>query len=201
MGLTTKLKFTNFKNNNKKSELKESLKRAKEYLSIVESIERTGQFTREQENWLLQNCRLLDEEMNELNFQQLEPGMSDAYRTFFHMRHPIATFPNYLKAKLPFDKRFLISTLRNNLNGYIKKVEDLTKNPKKMKELSNTKKRNPSKIIKFDKIKLIELIFAGLFITSVILLISSNTFIYGFILNIISVVVILILSFFNWEEI
>ncbi|KKL15200.1 hypothetical protein LCGC14_2508000, partial [marine sediment metagenome] len=51
----------------------------KTYLSIVESIEGTKKFTGEQENWLFQNCRLLDEEMTELNFPQLEPAMSDAY--------------------------------------------------------------------------------------------------------------------------
>ncbi|KKK44525.1 hypothetical protein LCGC14_0757170 [marine sediment metagenome] len=61
MALTTKLKFLNFKNNYKESKLKNSLERAKTYLSIIESIDKTEQFTREQENWLLKNCRLLQE--------------------------------------------------------------------------------------------------------------------------------------------
>ncbi len=187
--------------NHMKPNLNNTLERAKAYLLIIENIERTRQFTKEEENWLFQNCRLLDEEMTELNFPQLEPAMSDAYRTFFHMSHPIATFPNYLRARLPMDNRFIISALKNNLNGYIQKVDDLIKNPKKLKELTKEKRKKAFRIIKFDKIKLIELIFIGFFITSVILLINTNTFIYGFILNIISVVSILILSFINWEEI
>ena len=196
-----KSKFLRLRNNIKETKLKESLERANIYLSIVESIERTRQITRDQENWLFQNCRLLDEEMNELNFPQLEPAMADAYRTFFRMEHPIATFPNYLKARLPMDERVIYSTLKTNLNGYIQKVEDLIKFPKKFKELTKEKRKMVLRIIRFDKIKLIELIFAGFFITSVVLLININTFIYGFILNIISALAILILSFINWEEI
>jgi len=200
MALTTKLKFLKFKISNK--ELKESLKRAKTYLSIVESIERTGQFTREQENWLLQNCRLLDEEMESLKFGQVEPALNNANgRTLFIMKHPIGTFPNYLKASLPLDESFIYSALKSNLNRYIQLVEDYIKYPKKLKKISKEKRKKTYRIIKFDKIKLIELIFAGLFITSVVLLINTNTFIYGFILNIISFITILILSFINWEEI
>lgn len=201
MAITTKLKFLNFKNNNRESKLNDTLERAKTYLSIVESIERTRQITLEQENWLFQNCRVLDEEMTELKFPQLEPAMADAYRTYFQMSHPIATFPTYLKGRFPMDERYIYSALKNNLNGFIQKVEDLIKNPKKFKELSKENRNKVFKILKFDKIKLIELIFAGLFITSVMLLINTNTFIFGFILNIISVLAILILSFINWEEI
>ena len=181
--------------------LKNTLERAKTYLSIVESIDRKRQITGEQENWLFQNCRLLDEEMTELNFPQLEPGMSDAYRTIFRMEHPIATFPSYLKTGFPMDERVIHSALKTNLNRYIQKVEDYIKYPKKLKKRAKEKRKKVHRIINFDKIKQIELIFMGLFITSVILLIDSNTFIYGFILNIISVVAILILSFINWEEI
>lgn len=182
------------------SKLKNSLERAKKYLLIVENIERTGQFTREEENWLFQNCRLLDEEMTELNFPQLEPAMSDAHRTFFRMEHPIATFPNYLKARLPMDERFIFSALKNNLNGYIQKVEDLLRNPKKLKSISKEKKKKIFRIIGFNKIKAIELIFVAPFIASIILMINKNTFIYGFILNIISFFVILIISLIKWEE-
>lgn len=182
------------------SKLKNSLERAKTYLSIVESIEKTGQITGEQENWLFQNCRLLDEEMTELNFPQLEPAMSDAYRTYFQMEHPIATFPSYLKTRLPMDERVIYSALKTNLNGYIQKVEDLLRNPKKLKSISKEKKTKILRIIGFNKIKAIELIFVALYITSIILLINEITFIYGFIINIISVVTIVIISLLNWEE-
>ena len=181
--------------------LKNTLERAKTYLSIVESIDRTKQITREQENWLFQNCRLLDEEMTELNFRQLEPGMKDAYRTIFRMKHLIATFPSFLETGLPMDERIVHSALKSNLNRYIQIVEDYIKYPKKLKKRAKEKRKKVHRIINFDKIKLIELIFVCLYITSVVLLINSNTFIYGFILNIISVVAILILSFINWEEI
>lgn len=137
--------------------------------------------------------------MKEINFQQLEPGISDVDKTYFHMRDPIATFPIYLRGRFPMDEKFIYSTLKNNLNGYIQKIEDLINNPKKLKELINQKKKIPLRVIKFDKVKLIEFFFAGFFITSIILLTNLNTFIYGFILNIISVVVILILSFINLE--
>jgi hypothetical protein len=182
------------------SKLKNSLERAKTYLSIVESIERTRQFTREEENWLFQNSRLLDEELKELNFRQLEPAMSDANRTFFRVEHPIATFPNYLKTGFPLDERFIYSALKNNLNGYIQKVEDLISNPKKLKSITKEKKTKILRIIGFNKIKAIELIFVALYITSIILLINKITFIYGFIMNIISVVTIVIVSLLNWEE-
>ena len=182
--------------------LKNTLERAKTYLSIVEGIERTRQFSREEENWLLKNCRLLQEEMDSLKFAQVEPALNDAYgRTLFIMNHPIGTFPNYLRAKLPLDERFIYSALKSNLNRYIQIVEDYIKYPKKLKKISKEKRKKAYRIINFDKIKLIGLIFVGLFITSVVLLINSNTFIYGFILNIISFVAILILSFINWEEI
>lgn len=188
--------------NHKESKLNDTLERANTYLSIVENLEKTGQFSKEEENWLFQNCRLLDEEMNESNFRQMEVGMQDGYgRRLFNIKDLISIFPTYLKTGFPMDESFIYSALKNNLNGYIQKVEDLVKNPKKLKEFSKEKKKNVLRIIKFDKIKLIELIFVGLFITSVVLLINSNTFIYGFILNIISVVAILILSFINWEEI
>jgi len=75
------------------------------------------------------------------------------------MRHPIATFPNYLKARLPMDERFIFSVLKNNLNRYIQLVMDLIKNPKKFKELTKEKRKKVLRIIKFDKIKLIELFF------------------------------------------
>ena len=182
-----------------KSKLKNTLERAKTYLSIVESIEGTKKFTGEQENWLFQNCRLLDEEMTELNFPQLEPGMANAYKTYFRMEHPIATFPNYLK-NFPMDERFIFSALKNNLNGYIQKVEDLISNPKKLKSISKEKKTKILRIIGFNKIKAIELIFVALYITSLILLINEITFIYGFSMNIISVVTIVIISLINWEE-
>lgn len=139
--------------------------------------------------------------MNELNFPQLEPAMADAYRIFFRMEHPIATFPNYLKTRVPMDKRFIYSAMKNNLNGYIQKVEDLISNPKKLKSITKEKKTKILRIIGFNKIKAIELIFVAPFITSIILMINENTFIYGFILNIFSFFVILIINLINWEEI
>lgn len=202
MALTTKLKFLNFKNNHNESKLNDTLERAKTYLSIVENLERTKQFSREQENWLFRNSRLLQDEMNELKFRQMEVGMQDGYgRRLFNIKNLISVFPTSLKAGFPMDESIIYSALKNNLNGYIQKVEDLIKNPKKFKELSKERRKKVLRILKFDKIKLIELIFAGFFITSVVLLINTNTFIYGFILNIISVLAILILSFINWEEI
>ena len=182
--------------------LKNTLERAKTYLSIVESIERTERFTREQENWLLKNCRLLQEEMDSLKFRQVEPALNNANgRRLFIMKQPIGTFPNYLKASLPLDDSFIYSALKINLNRFIQIVEDYIEYPKKLKKKAKEKRKKTHRIINFDKIKLIELIFVCLYITSVVLLINSNTFIYGFILNIISVVAILILSFINWEEI
>ncbi len=56
----TKSKILRLRNNTKETKLKESLGRAKIYLSVVESIERTRQITKDQENWLFENCRLLD---------------------------------------------------------------------------------------------------------------------------------------------
>ncbi|KKK44524.1 hypothetical protein LCGC14_0757180 [marine sediment metagenome] len=140
--------------------------------------------------------------MDSLKFGQVEPALNNANgRTLFIMKQPIGTFPNYLGADIPLDERFIYSALKSNLNRYIQLVEDYIKYPKKLKKISKEKRKKPYRIIKFDKIKLIELIFAGLFITSVVLLINTNTFIYGFILNLISVITILILSFINWEEI
>lgn len=183
------------------SKLKNTLERAKTYLLIVENLERTRQITGEQEKWLFQNCRLLDEEMNELNYPQLEPAMSDAYRTYFQMEHPIATFPSYLKTRPPMDEKVIYSALKTNLNGYIQKVEDLIKNPKKLKSISKEKEKKILRIIGYNKIKGIELIFVAPFILSIILMVNENTFIYGFILNIISFIAILIISLIEWEEI
>lgn len=183
------------------SKLKNSLERAKTYLSIVESIERTGQFSREQENWLFRNSRLLQDEIKELKFKQIEVGMANGYgRKLFMIKNLISVFPTYLKVGFPMDERVVYSALKNNLNGYIQKVEDLLRNPQKLKSISKEKEKKILKIIGFNKIKAIELIFVAPFIASIILMVNENTFIYGFILNIISFIVILIISLIEWEE-
>lgn len=182
------------------SKLKNSLERAKTYLSIIENIEKTRQYTEEQENWLFRNSRLLQDEMDDLKFKQLEPGMQDGFgRQLLRIRDIISTFPNYLKGSFPMDAKMIYSALKSNLSGYIQKIEELLKSSKDLESI--TKKKKLSRIIEFDKIKAIEIIFVGLYILSIILLINENTFVFGFIVNIISVVTILIISLINWKEI
>lgn len=184
------------------TDLRNSLIRAKKYLSIIENLERTEQFTIEQENWLFKNCRLLQDEMDGLKFKQLEPGMKNGFgRPLMRIRDIISTFPSFLKGGFPMDESYIFSAIKTNLNGYIQKIEELLKNTKKLKRVIKEKEKKISRIIEFDKIKAIELIFLGLYITSIILLINDTTFILGFIMNIISVLTILIISLINWEEI
>ena len=52
MAVITKNKLFNFMKNHMKPNLNNTLERAKAYLLIIENIERTRQFTKEEENWL-----------------------------------------------------------------------------------------------------------------------------------------------------
>ncbi len=102
--------------------------------------------------------------MDDLKFQQLEPGMQDGYgRTLIRIEKIIGTFPSYLKGRLPMDERFIFSALKSNLNGFISKIEELLKDPKKLKNLPKEKKKKILRIIEFNKIKAIELIFVALY--------------------------------------
>ena len=169
--------------------LKDSLEIAKEYLHIVEEIEIRGNYTKQEEDWLIRNCIKLQDDMEAIGFKQIKPGLKNGFgQTLYKIEKIVGVFPMFLRVPFPLDEHFIFSTLKANLHGYIRKVEELLKKPKKLK------KKKIGRIIEFDKIKAIELIFIGVYITSIIFLIIENSFIFGFILNLISVIAILIIS-------
>lgn len=183
-------------------DLRKSLERAEKYLSIVENLERTGKYTEVEYNWLSKNCRLLDEEMNELNFSQLETGMVDGYgKPLMRIRKVIVKFPNFLKVGFPMEERYIFSVIKGNLNGYIQKINELIENPQKLKDIFKDKKEREYKIVEFDKGKIIEILVLGFYVTSLFLILNNDLFIFGFILNLISVIAILIVSFIKWGKV
>jgi hypothetical protein len=181
--------------------LRHSLSRAKKYLSIVSSFEKTGRFSEEYYEWLSRNSRILEEEMIGLEYGIMEPGMQDGYgKRLYQMRGPISVFPSYLKTGFPIDKELIFPTLKLNLNVYIQKVEEILSNKSALKKVTKKEKFVEKRIAKFDKVKLIELIVVVFYGTSLFLLFDKDLFIYGFVLNIISVIAILFFSFIKWEE-
>ena len=92
-----------------------------------------------------------------------------------------------------------VSGIKSFLATYIQIIDDLLINDNNLKNFgkSNKTDKNQLKKLKMDKAKIIEIIFLGIYVSSLILLIEPKTLIYGLIMNIITVGIILVISFIS----
>ena len=184
-----------------KEKLRNSLRRAEKYLSILNSREASGKIISSDYRWLLENCIILQEDMEIVEFKQLEVGMMQGTgRMLYSMKNLISVYPNYLTVGFPLDEKLVISAMKSNLFGYIKKIKDILENPQEIKNLNQLEKKYRWEMMKFDKKKIIEIVFVGFFSLSLLLLLEDSTFIYGFIINLISGLLLFILNFIDLVE-
>lgn len=188
---------------NEIKDLSNYLKRAEKFLSYVISIREY--FTTKNESkldyeWMQNNCMLIQEHMNKIMPKQLGVGYSNGSgREISPTRYNlVATFLANLKQRLPEElKMTTINATEQNIISYIQKMKEMLEDPKKLKEMKKNKRY--WNIVEFDKTKVMEIIFFIGWVTSLPLLLDKDLFIYGFIMNLISGILMLILSFIKVE--
>ena len=114
----------------------------------------------------------------------------------------IGNFPILMSIKGTLGEAFLIiPAIEGALSTYIIMVDDILKNNEKLKLLLTKDKKNETKwkIIKEDKKSLFGF-FISLYIASFPFLFIPVTFIYGIIINIVSVSLILLVSFLSKSD-
>lgn len=117
-----------------KDKLKKRLERAFRYLEIVDKIRTQGQYAQSELNWIQANSKLLQKEM-----QKLDYGIIFYRRPFglgiFPRYQIIANFPVMLQTRGLTDEAVdLIPTVIQELQGYIQELKENVELPEKMKE-------------------------------------------------------------------
>ena len=188
---------------NEIKDLSNYLKRAEKFLSYVISIREYSTTKNEPEfdyEWMQNNCMLIQEHMNKIMPKQLGVGYSNGLgREISPTRYDlVATFLANLKQRLPNElKMSTISATEQNLRSYIQKMKEMLRDPKKLKEMKKNKRY--WNIVEFDKTKVMIIIFGIGWGASLPFLFDKYLFIYGFIMNLVSGILMLILSFIKVE--
>jgi len=200
-------KFRNIfsKKNVKIEELKNNLENtklmAKQYLEIVNRLKKNRQISNEDSNYISSNSGIL-----QLKLMKLKPqlGVIHYKRPFGLGEIPnyevIGNFPILMSNRGTLDEAFsIIPAIEGALSTYVIMVEDVLKNTEKLKLLLNRDKESKSKwkIIKEDKKSLFGIFLIPVYIASLLLLFPPVSFIYGIILNVVSVFLILLVSFLS----
>jgi len=200
-------KFRNIfsKKNVKIEELKNNLENtklmAKQYLEIVNRLKKNRQISNEDSNYISSNSGIL-----QLKLMKLKPqlGVIHYKRPFGLGEIPnyevIGNFPILMSNRGTLDEAFsIIPAIEGALSTYVIMVEDVLKNTEKLKLLLNRDKESKSKwkIIKEDKKSLFSIFLIPVYIASLLLLFPPVSFIYGIILNVVSVFLILLVSFLS----
>jgi len=196
------------KKNVKIEELKNNLEKtklmAKQYLEIVIRLKKAEQIIADDYNYISKNSGIL-----QLKLMKLKPQLG-----VIHYKRPfnlgvipnyevIANFPILLSDRRMLDEAFsVIPAIEGALSTYIVMVDDVIKDAEKLKLFLNRDKESRSKwkIIKEDKKSLFSIYLSPLYIASLPLLFYPVTFIYGIILNIISVFLILLVSLLSKSD-
>ena len=200
-------KFKNIisKKNVKIEKLKNNLENTKlmasQYLEIVNRLKKNKQISTEDYNYIKSNSGIL-----QLKLMKLKPQLG-----VIHYRRPfnldvipnyevIGNFPILMSNRGTLDEAFsIIPAIESALSTYVIMVEDVLKNNEKLKLLLNRDKESKSKwkIIKEDKKSLFSIFLIPVYIASLLLLFPPVSFIYGIILNVVSVFLILLVSFLS----
>ena len=200
-------KFKNIfsKKNVKIGELKNNLEKtklmAKQYLEIVNRLKKNRQISNEDSNYITSNSGILQLKLMKLNPQL---GVIHYKRPFGQGVIPnyevIGNFPILMSNRGTLDEAFsIIPAIEGALSTYVIMVEDVLKDTEKLKLLLNRDKESKSKwkIIKEDKKSLFSIFLIPVYIASLLLLFPPVSFIYGIILNVVSVFLILLVSFLS----
>ncbi len=205
-----KNKFKNIfsKKNVKIEKLKNNLEKTKlmaiQYLEIVNRLKKNRQISNEDSNYISSNSGIL-----QLKVMKLKPELGVIYyqNSFNSDKNPnyqvIINFPILLSDKKTVDEAVsLIPAIESALSTYIIIVDDAMKNTETLKLLLNRDKKSKSKwkIIKEDKKSLINGFSIPMYLLSLPLLWNSTFFIYGIILNIVSVSLILLVSLLSKSD-
>ena len=203
-------KFKNIfsKKNVKIEELKNNLEKtklmARQYLEIVKKFKKNKQISDEDYNYISSNSGIL-----QLKIMKLKPQLGlIRYERPFNLGvipdyEVISNFPNLLFDRRFFDEAFsIIPAIEGALSTYIIMVDNVTKDTKKLKFLLNRGKKGKLtwQILKEDKKTLYSVLLIPLYVFSLSLLFYSTTFILGLILNIVSVFLIILLSFLSKSD-
>ena len=188
---------------NEIKDLSDCLKRAERFLSYVISIRKYFRAKIESEldyEWMQDNCMIIQEHMNKILPKQLGVGYSNGFgrkisRTQYNI---VATFLANLQQPIPEDlKMATLNATEQNLRNYTQKMKEVLKNPKKFKEMKEEKRQ--WYIVEFDKTKIMEILFGIGWVASLPLLLNNDLFIFGFIMNLVCGIIMLILSFIKVE--
>jgi len=177
---------------------------AREYLEIVNRLKKTKQISDEDYSYISLNSGIL-----QLKIMKLKPQLG-----VIHYKRPfnsgvipnyevIGNFPILLSNRGTLDEAFsIIPAIEGALSTYIIMVADILKDTKKLELLLNRSKENKTKwkIIKEDKKSLFSAFLIPVYIASLPLLFYPVTFIYGIILNVVSVFLILLVSFLSKSD-
>jgi len=205
-----KAKFKNIfsKKNVKIEELKNNLEKtklmARQYLEIVKKLKKNRQISNEDYNYIASKSGIL-----QLKVMKLKPQL-----VVIHYTRPfnlgvipdyeiITNFPILLSDRRMFDEAFsIIPAIEGALSTYIIMVDNVTKDTEKLKFLLNRGKKGKLtwQILKEDKKTLYSVFLIPVYIASLLLLFYPITFIYGIILNIVSVFLIILLSFISKSD-
>ena len=191
-----------FRNSNKIEKTKKKFKKyqemAKKYLEIMYKIDE-GEIDKNDFDFLEMNSGIMQIELNSFG---LGTGI---YRRPFNLGvfkdyQYIANFPALFKNQTTRKQvSSFISGIKSMLNTYIHIIDNLLNDKQKLKESIQKKNRNSKSIKKFNlnKVKIIEIIFLGIFVLGLTFLVEPKTFVIGFVMNLIAVITIFIISMVN----
>ena len=203
-------KFKNIfsKKNVKIEELKNNLKKtqlmSKQYLGIVNRLKINNEISADDYTYLTSNSGILQIKIMNLKSQL---GVIHYKRPFNLGEIPnyevITNFPTLLNDRRLMDEAIsIIPAIEGALSTYNNIVNEILQDEKKLKLLLNKDKKGKTiwKILKEDKKSLFSIMLLPVYVLSVSFLFYPITFIPGLILNIVSVFLIILVSFLSKSD-
>jgi len=203
-------KFKNIfsKKNVKIEELKNNLEKtqlmARKYLEIVERFKNNKQISADDYNYIASKSGIL-----QLKVMILKPEIG---RVHYKRPFDLGVFPNFevinnfpilLSNRRLIDEAIsIIPAIEGALSTYNNMVDEIIKDNKKLKLLLNKDKKGKMtwKILKEDRKSLYNVLLIPIYVIGLSLLFYPKTFIPGLILNIVSVFLIILLSFLSKSD-
>ena len=182
-----------------KNKIKKYKQIAEEYLEIIKKIDKK-QINANDFEFLEMNSGILQIELNSFGLGQGRFKRPYGLGTYDDFQF-IANFPVLFKNQLD-EALTLLSGIKSIISTYIHINEDLVNDNQKLKEFikKNNRSSNQTRKSIFNKAKIIEIIFLGIYVLSLPLLVEPNTFIIGFIMNLIAAITIFIFSMIKEKD-
>ena len=193
------VKIEELKNNLEKTQLM-----ARQYLEIINRLKINKKISADDYSYIASNSGIL-----QLKLMKLKPQLGR-----IHYRRPgnldvipdyeiFSNFPILLSDRRLIDEAIsIIPAIEGALSTYNNMVDEIIKDNKKLKLLLNKDKKGKItwKILKEDKKTLYSVFLIPLYVFSLLSLFYPETVILGLILNIVSVFLIILLSFLSKSE-